>query len=312
MFDRILVIIGCTGCGKGGLARELARRVEGEVLSLDSMKVFRRMDIGTAKPSAEARRGVAHHLIDVVEPWEDFSVAQFVEQARRAIDEIRGRGKPVIAVGGTPLYLKALREGLFEGPGADPVLRAHLHNRARNEGLTVLHEELQRVDPTAAARIHPNDLRRIVRALEVHELTGQPISTLQKQWDQGQARDDLFIIGLRRDKADQSRRMNGRVERMIDAGLVDEVRSLLAEPKPLSRSARQALGYAEIIEHLEGKGSLADAVEMIKIHTRRFAKAQRTWFKRFTETNWIDLEPDSIMERTANQIMERPNRPWSK
>ncbi|MGB2987728.1 MAG: tRNA (adenosine(37)-N6)-dimethylallyltransferase MiaA [Phycisphaerae bacterium] len=301
-------IVGCTGCGKGALGLELARRTGGEIVSLDSMKVYRRMDIGTAKPSPEIRREIPHHVIDVVEPSEDFSVAKYVEHAERAMADIQARGKPVFVVGGTPLYLKALTEGLFEGPGADPRIRARLHEAAAVDGAATLHRRLQEVDPQAADRIHPNDLRRTVRALEVFELTGKPISTLQAQWDQERTRHDFVLIGLRRQLEDQNHRTNERVRRMIDAGLVDEVKSLLAEPKPLSTAARQALGYAEITQHLEGKVSLADAIEMIKINTRQFAKAQRTWFKRFREAEWIDLAEDSAASRIADMLMER--RGW--
>ncbi len=304
-------IIGCTGCGKGGVGRECARRTGGEIVSLDSMKVYRRMDIGTAKPSAETRRQVPHHMLDVVEPSEDFSVARYVELTGQAIADIQARGKPVFIVGGTPLYLKALTEGLFEGPGADPAIRERLQKEALQYGRDTLHKRLAEIDSAAAGRIHPNDLRRIVRALEVYELTGQPISKLQAQWDQGRTRYDYMLIGLRRDREDQSRRTNARVHHMIDEGLVDEVRSLLGETEPLSTAASQALGYAEIIEHLEGKVSLADAIEMIKINTRQFAKAQRTWFKRFRETEWIDLEPESTVAAVADEVVRRRGSPWS-
>jgi tRNA dimethylallyltransferase len=312
MSNRNVFIIGCTGCGKGSLGREVARRGGAEIVSLDSMKVYRRMDVGTAKPSHDDRQAIPHHMIDVAEPSEDYSVAQFVEGAQRAMEGIRGRGKPVLVVGGTPLYLKAMTEGLFEGPSADPAIRARLYAEAADDGPPKIHRQLQQIDPVAAERIHPNDLRRTVRALEVHELTGSPISELQKQWDRQPPRDDLILIGLRRTKEDQARRMNQRVVRMMDAGLLDEVRALLAEPKPMSRSASQALGYAEIIEHLTGERSLAEACEMIKIHTRKFAKAQRTWFKRFVETHWIDLEPGSAVESIADQLMEMPEWPWSR
>lgn len=305
------LIIGCTGCGKGALGRELAKRTGGEIVSLDSMKVYRRMDIGTAKPSPEVRRQVPHHVIDVVEPSEDFSVARYLECAERAIADIGARGKPVFVVGGTPLYLKALTEGLFEGPGADAALRARLHEEANVHGLPALHGRLQQVDPQSAGRIHQNDLRRIVRALEVFELTGKPISTLQEQWDRGRTKHECVLIGLRRGREDQNHRTNDRARRMIDAGLVDEVRSLLAEPKPLGTAARQAVGYAEIIRHLEEGISLADAVEMIKINTRQFAKAQRTWFKRFRDTEWIDLAEDATAGEVADELIERRGSLWS-
>ena len=275
------------------------------------MKVYRRMDIGTAKPSLEVRRQIPHHLLDIVEPSEEFSVAQYVKHAEAAIADIQARRRPVFVVGGTPLYIKALSEGLFEGPGADPILRARLIATAEREGRDVLYERLRRVDPTAAERIHPNDLRRIVRALEVFELTGQPISALQEQWDRDHTKYECAFIGLRREREDQAHRINERVRHMIAEGLVDEVRSLLAEPKPLSTAARQALGYAEIIQHLEGRCTLADAVEMIKINTRQFAKAQRTWFKRFARVEWIDLSPDADAADLADTLIARRGSLWS-
>lgn len=299
----IPLIIGCTGCGKGAVGRVLAERTGGEIISVDSMKIYRRMDIGTAKPSAEARRRVPHHLLDVVEPCEDFSVVQFVERAERAIADIHNRGRRMFAVGGTALYVKALTEGLFEGPSSDPQLRARLHEEAETRGRAALHERLAGVDPVAAERIHPNDLRRIVRALEVYELSGEPISRLQTQWDTRRPEFDWRIIGLSRDREDQSRRTNQRVRRMIDVGLLAEVRSLLAEPTPLSTTARQAVGYAEIIEHLTGDLPLADAVEKIKINTRKLAKSQRTWFKRFRDVRWIEVAADDTAEGVADRIL---------
>lgn len=307
----VTFIIGCTGSGKGSLGRALARRVAGEIVSIDSMKVYRRMDIGTAKPPPEIRRGIRHHLIDVVEPSEEFSVAEYVKRAEQAIADIDQRGRPVFVVGGTPLYIKALSEGLFEGPGADPVIRARLHETAQAAGLEVLYDRVRRVDPKTASRVHPNDLRRIVRALEVFELTGKPISDLQAQWDRDRTKYDSVFIGLRRNREDQNHRTNERVRRMIEAGLVDEVRSLLSEPSPLSGTARKALGYAEVIRYLEGEMSLAEAVEMIRINTRQFAKAQRTWFKRFVKTEWIDLAPDATADEVAGELLDRRGSLWS-
>ena len=309
MPTRLTFILGCTGCGKGSLGRELGTRTGGEIVSIDSMKVYRRMDIGTAKPSPETRARLPHHLIDVAEPSEEFSVARYVELADAAIADIQNRARPVFVVGGTPMYVKALLEGLFEGPGADEAVRERLRGEAAKRGGEALHARLREVDPVAADRIHPNDLRRIVRALEVFELTGTPISSLQEQWDR-QRRYECLIIGLRRDREDQSHRTNERVRRMIDAGLVEEVAALLAEPEPLSTTARQAVGYAEIIEHLHGGSSLADAVEMIKINTRQLAKSQRTWFKRFEGVTWVDLEPTDTVEDLADELTSRFGSLW--
>ncbi len=305
----MILILGVTASGKSRLGHELARALDGEIISIDSMKVYRRMDIGTAKPSREGRHEVPYHLIDVVEPSESFSVGLFLDKALAAIADIRGRGKTVVAVGGTALYIKALLYGLFEGPGGDEQIRANLRERAAAEGLASLHAELQRIDPEAADRINPNDAKRIIRALEVYRLIGKPISSLQRQFEAARPRHDWTIIGVRREKAVESRRINARVRRMIDLGLVEEVRSLLAEEKPLSKQARCAIGYAEIIDYLEGRMSLEDAVELIKKNTRRLAKGQRTWFKTFREVRWIDVEAEepaeSVVERARELIAAR-------
>jgi tRNA dimethylallyltransferase len=300
----IVLVLGVTASGKGRVAFDLARQLDGEIVSVDSMKIYRRMDIGTAKPSKEARQQVRYHLIDIVEPSESFSVALFLDQARVAIDDIRGRGKTVVAVGGTALYIKALLFGLFEGPGGDEQVRVELRGRAVAEGLAVLHHELAAVDPEAAGRIDPNDARRIIRALEVYRLTGRPISSFQTQFGAERPTDNWAIIGLRRDRAVESRRINARVKRMIDDGLVDEVRSLLAEDKPLSQQARCAIGYAEIIEHLAGRISLDDAVEQMKKNTRRLAKGQRTWFKTFRPTRWIDIAENEPHETILSRVLQ--------
>jgi len=293
----MILILGVTASGKSRLAFDLAENLDAEIISIDSMKVYRRMDIGTAKPPAKAREKVPYHLIDIVEPSDSFSVGAFLEAASDAIEQIKGRNDRIVAVGGTALYIKSLLYGLFEGPGSDLGIRTELHERARAEGLEELHRELMRIAPPAADRINPNDARRIIRALEVYRITGKPISSFQKQWDERLMKHDWTIVGLRREKTDASSRINKRVKKMVADGLVDEVRALLAEEKPLSRQARCAIGYSEIIEHLNGQTSLEDAVELIKKRTRRMAKAQRTWFKTFTNVQWLDVEPDEPGER---------------
>ena len=291
------MILGVTASGKGRLAFDLAQSLGAEIISIDSMKVYRRMDIGTAKPPQEARQRIKYHLIDIIEPSDSFSVGAFRDAALGAIEQIKSRNMPVIAVGGTALYIKALLYGLFEGPGTDQQIRAELTARAAAEGLAELYSELTKIDPIAAERINPNDSKRIIRALEVHQLTGKPISSLQNQWDNDDNKHDWTIIGLRREKAEESKRINSRIKKMIDAGLVDEVKSLLAEEKPLSKQARCAIGYAEIIEYLNGQISLEEATELIKKNTRRLAKNQRTWFKTFTNVHWLDIEPDEPPEK---------------
>jgi tRNA dimethylallyltransferase len=301
MDTSMILILGVTASGKGTLAFSLAKNLGAEIISVDSMKVYRRMDIGTAKPSGDARRRVKYHLIDVVEPSEFFSVAAFLELAESAIGRIRAKNKPVIAVGGTAMYLKALLFGLFEGPGTDEQLRSRLKQRVKDEGSGRLHKQLSQLDPVAAERIAPNDARRIIRALEVYELTGRPISSLQTQFAQARLQHNWKIVGLRREKTDTAHRINMRAKMMIERGLIDEVKSLLAEEEPLSPQAGCAIGYAEIIEYLNGKCSLDDALELIKKNTRKFAKSQRTWFKTFRNVSWLDVAPDEPSE----QILER-------
>jgi len=301
---KVHFILGCTGCGKGAVGRELAKRIGGQIVSVDSMKIYRRMDIGTAKPPPEARAEVPYHCIDIVEPSEGFSVAQYLEHADAATKRIAATGDAVLAVGGTSLFIKALSEGLFEGPSADPELRAQLAGRAETEGLPALHAELARVDPEAASRIHPNDQRRIIRALEVFLTAGRPISELQRQWDAGGRRYDCLFIGLRRPREDQARRINLRVRRMIEAGLRDEVAALLAEPAGLGPQAAQAVGYAEMIDHLQGRSTLEEAVERIKVNTRQLAKKQRTWHRRWRDVLWLDLAADEPPQHTAERALK--------
>jgi tRNA dimethylallyltransferase len=298
--DRLL-ILGVTASGKGRLAFELAESLGAEIISIDSMKVYRRMDIGTAKPPRQARERIKYHLIDVVEPSEAFNVGSFLDLAYDAIEQIKGRKKRIIAVGGTALYIKALLYGLFEGPGSDKQIRAELQAEAENEGLEQLYRQLTEIDLVTAERIGRRDRKRIIRALEVYKITGKPISSFQQQFDAEKPLHDWIIIGLRREKSVESSRINQRVKKIITAGLVDEVKALLAEEKPLSQQARCAIGYAEIIDYLNGKISLEDATELIKKNTRRFAKNQRTWFKTFKDVNWLDIAPDELQGKILSR-----------
>lgn len=305
MTGRIL-ILGVTAGGKGKLAFELAKKLGAEILSIDSMKVYLRMDIGTAKPSKEIRKEINFHLVDVVEPSESFSVDRFLNLSESAIKEIEAKGKSVVAVGGSAMYIKAMLYGIFEGPGTNEQIRKNLKERIEKESLEQLHKELAVIDPSAADRIHRNDEKRIIRALEVYQLTGKPISAFQQQFDLPAPKAGWKIVGLRREKEEENKRINARVKKMIEAGLVDEVKGLLAEEKPLSLQARSAIGYAEIIDYLAGKETLEKTIEQIKINTRRFAKAQRTWFKQFKNVDWLELsneiQPQQIIEKILDTI----------
>lgn len=304
-FTHALVLTGPTGSGKSALAVELAIRLDAEIISMDSMALYRGMDIGTAKPTAEERARVPHHLIDVLDPWESASVAWWLEQARRCCLEIEARGKQVLVVGGTPLYLKALLCGLFEGPGSDPVIRARLEAEAADKGGGVLHERLERVDPVTAARLHPHDVRRLVRALEVWELTGRPISAWQQEWPtsppaacakrdggkgmspplqpssrgKGREGEPPRCLYLDRPRDELYRRINERVEGMFAAGLLEEVRRLRELPRPISRQAAQALGYKEVFRYLDGQATLEATIREVQTRSRNFAKRQLTWFR---------------------------------
>lgn len=303
---RVIVLTGVTGSGKSALALALARELGGEILSIDSMQVYRRMDIGTAKPTPAEQAQIPHHLIDVAEPWEAFSAARFVEQADAAVAGIHGRGKPVIAVGGTVLYLKCFYEGLFEGPSADEAIRTRLRARAEAEGIAALHGDLARVDPRAAERIHPNDLRRIERALEVFELSGRPISELQREWEAPGLRRPEWqwtLLALRREKEVESRRINERVRGMIAGGLEAEARALWEDPRGLSTTARQALGYAEWFACFGGELAREKVVERIKINSRQLAKHQRTWLRRFESLQWIDVLPTDAHENLLRRAL---------
>ncbi len=297
-FQNVLVLTGPTASGKTALGITWAEQLGAEIVSMDSMALYRGMDIGTAKPSAAERRRVPHHLIDVLDPWDSASVAWWLERAAACCRDIEGRGKRALFVGGTPLYLKALMHGLFDGPPADADLRRRLVDEAERFGRPALHARLARVDPTTAARLHPNDLHRIVRALEVWELTGRPISAWQTQWEvrseeQGVRRKNqeaslltphsslltphCFCLDLPRPEL--YARINERVRRMIAAGLADEARALRCLSRPLSREAAQAVGYQEMFAYLDGQVTLEAAVTRIQTRSRQFAKRQLTWFR---------------------------------
>ncbi|MCX5648076.1 MAG: tRNA (adenosine(37)-N6)-dimethylallyltransferase MiaA [Planctomycetota bacterium] len=301
----ILVITGQTATGKERLAVAVAERLGGEILSADSMKVYRGMDIGTAKAPPDVRRAVAHHLVDVADPGPGapgFSTARWVESADAAIADATARGRVAIVSGGTALYLKALLEGLFEGPAADERVRARLSAEAEAKGADALHRCLAEVDPAAAGRIHPNDLRRIIRALEVWELTGSPISALQTQWGRRRERYRPLLVAIRRSPQDLDRRIEARVRRMVEAGLEDEVRRLADRPGGLALGPRQALGYAEVLEHLAGRITWDETLEAIRLHTRQFARAQMKWLRRFEGLVWLDAAPDTPTDGLADRV----------
>jgi tRNA dimethylallyltransferase len=283
----VVLILGPTAGGKTSLSIDLAEQLPGggEVITADSMQVYRGMDIGTAKPTVAERRGIPHHLLDIAEPNDEgFTVDTWLEAADRAIEDVRGRGRWPLLVGGTNLYVQAFFHGLQFGPAPDESVRAALWELSREER----RRRLEAVDPVSAARIHLRDDRRTVRALEVHATVGRPLSEVQRSWEGPPRREDVLTIGLDWPVEAINRRINQRVRQMMEDGFLEEVRGLLADPG-LGGQARQALGYRQIADHLdagddEGPGAEARrtaAVEQIKIRTRRFAKQQRTWLRRF-------------------------------
>jgi tRNA dimethylallyltransferase len=303
-------LTGPTAAGKTQVGIELARRIGAEIVSLDSMAVYRDMDIGTAKPSAAERQAVPHHLIDIVAPSEDFSLSEYVDAAHAVIANIRSRGREVLFVGGTPLYLKALLRGLYQGPPADWEFRAAIERELQSVPLAALHQRLQVVDPLLAAKLHPNDKRRIVRGLEVFKTTGQRLSHLQTQFDEAQQAQAVKVFVLSWPREALQRRIDARVEKMFASGLVGEVEGLLAKYGTLSRTAIQAVGYREVVEELErGRGRVGEGemwmacVERVKVRTRQFAKRQETWFRSLSECTSVTMEEDFEPGVVAEKIL---------
>ncbi|MCS7304777.1 MAG: tRNA (adenosine(37)-N6)-dimethylallyltransferase MiaA [Thermoguttaceae bacterium] len=297
------ILSGPTASGKTEIGLALAELLGAEILSMDSMAVYRGMDIGTAKPSPEQQQRVRHHLIDLIEPDQEFSLAQYLAAAHQAVADIRARGRLPLFVGGTPLYLKALLRGIFQGPPADPDFRRRMYEQAQRFGHEHLHRRLAQVDPAAAARLHPHDLRRVIRALEVYEKTGIPISTWQKQFGQGRSAQQCRVFVLDWPPEKLSERINRRVEAMFAAGFIDEVRRLKALPKGLGKTARQAVGYQEVLEYLDGVRDLRSTIALVQQRTRQFAKRQRTWFRSLSECRLLPLNEPLDPNQVSQQIV---------
>ncbi len=283
--------------GKSRVAVDLALRFEGEVINGDSVQVYRGFDIGTDKPGPEARRGVRHHLIDIVDPVVQFTAADFVREALAAAREIARRGRLPIVAGGTGLYLKALLDGLFPGPGRDEALRKALESEARERGLEPLFRRLEAVDPAYARKIGERDRIRIVRALEVYEATGRPLSEHFLRTESPVKGIDVVRIGLRLDRQTLVRRIEDRVDRMFGKGLVEEVRGLLQRGIPESAPPFRALGYRHVLKHFRGEMSLEDTVARTKIDTRHYAKRQMTWFRKMDGVTWSSPDDGPGLER---------------
>ena len=277
-FASALILTGPTGSGKTALALTLAEQLNAEIVAADSMTVYRGLDIGTAKPTAADRARIRHHLVDDLDVWESADVAWWLARAAEACADIVARGKRPLVVGGTPFYVKALLYGLFDGPRADAGVRAELEAEAAATGPAALHARLAEVDPPTAARLHPNDVRRVVRALEVFAVTGRPISALQQSWTQPPAPVPVAVLDWPR--AELYRRIDTRVGTMLSSGWVDEARRVMATDRPPGREAAKALGYAELAAVGRGEMALVDARGLIQTKTRQFAKRQLTFFAR--------------------------------
>jgi len=305
---RAWFLTGPTASGKTALGLELAEKLDAEILSLDSMALYRGMDIGTAKPTAEERSRVPHHLLDLFEPHEETSLAQYRDLATAQAAEIFSRGKGVLFVGGTPLYLKALLRGMFDGPPADQEFRERIIRDAQSQPPGWLHAQVALVDPPAARKLHPNDERRLVRALEVFEKTGRPISDWQQQFDQSRAAHECRVFALSWPREELLARIDQRVDAMFASGLVEETAALRDRAAGLSKTARQAVGYREVFAHLSWEQDLLSTIQLVKNRTHQFARHQRTWFRSLTECRTVEMTAARTAKDLVAEILDRADR----
>jgi len=310
--QRVVVILGPTAVGKTEVGIELAQRWNAEIISADSSAVYRGLDIGSAKPTPEEQQRVRFHLIDVVNPDEVFTAARFRELALQAIEDIQRRGKRVLIVGGTGLYIRVLLHGFsLAPPPADPEIRAHWKAELERVGAPALHERLKQIDPVAAARIHPNDAVRITRALEVYEMTGVPISQWQRR---AEAELPALKIGLTMPRELLYQRIDARVDQMIQRGMLQEVQQLLQKGYNPEQPALKGLGYRHLIGYIQGRVSWDEAVRLWKRDTRRFAKRQMTWFRKEPGIHWIDASygKDHVVQTIEALLMEQGGFDYAK
>ena len=301
MKPKIVIVLGPTAVGKTELALAVAQRVNAEIVNADSQQVYRYLDIGTGKPSKPERERVRHHLIDVVNPDEDFNAARYRQLAAASIDEIHKRGAKVLVSGGTGLYLKALTGGLFSGPSQDTELRANLEREIAQIGIAALYDRLIAIDPGANTKIHPNDRQRIIRGLEVYQSTGRPLSEWQNEHRFQEEAFQVLKIGLARARAELYDLINRRSESMIRAGLLDEVRGLMERGYELDLKPLRSVGYRQMGEVIEGIKGLPEAIAEMKQETRRLAKRQLTWFRSDPEIRWFHPEKQ---EREIGELVQ--------
>jgi len=314
-FAEVLFIVGPTAVGKSEAALCAAEKLKAEIVSADSMQVYRGLDILSAKPGWEERSRVRHHLIDVAAQDEQFDAAKFALLGKKAVGEVRGRNKTPIVVGGSGMYVKTLVDGIFSGPPRDEFLRTKLEGEAVEKGLDSLYLRLRDIDPDAASKIHPNDKKRIIRALEVFSLTGNKISVRQTQWETEDAAEAtgcfmsrnlgarVLMAGLRMDREALSRRIGRRVDRMWEMGAVGEVKKLVETGILPNATIWQSLGIKEIRAFIEGRSSKEEAMELMKKNTRAFAKRQMTWFRKDGRINWIDVQENETSAAVAERIL---------
>ena len=306
--NNIICIAGPTASGKTALAVELAKELNGEVVSCDSMQIYRRMDIGTAKPTTEERQGIVHHMLDVAEPNEDFSVSRYCEMAAPVVDDIIARGKTAIIAGGTGLYMDALIKGNDFAPCPATGRREELEEKADREGMEALMDWLKEIDPEAAGRLHLSDRKRIIRALEVYLETGETITAHNLKTQSVPPRYTPLWLGIDfAERAELYRRIDLRVDIMLEMGLLDEIRSLLASGIPADCTAMQAIGYKEFVAALRGEGIIGEAAAMVQQSSRRYAKRQLTWFRRNKNMNWLIRDREEILPAARRIIQENDN-----
>ena len=300
----VIAVMGPTAVGKTGLVLRLAKDFGAEIVNGDSMQIYRFMDIGTAKPASADREEVIHHLLDLVDPDQDFDASRFSQLGRVVIRNLTRKGKVAIVVGGTGLYLKALLHGLFPDAHTNPAVRQRLHQEAEKDGGVGLYQRLKKVDATTAQRLHPNDLYRIIRALEVWECSGRPMSVLHQEHGFRERPFNTLKIGLRRPRSELYERIDRRVEEMMAQGFLDEVRGLLDRGHGPHLKSMQALGYRHMVQYLLDGAELAEVLRTMKRDTRRYAKRQMTWFRRDQEIHWFHPGEESDIARLVGQFLD--------
>ncbi|MEN6315286.1 MAG: tRNA (adenosine(37)-N6)-dimethylallyltransferase MiaA [Clostridiaceae bacterium] len=303
--EPVIVLVGPTASGKTGVSIELAKRIGASIVSSDSMQIYRYMDIGTAKPDAGERAGIRHYLIDEVDPDENFSVAKYRELALKYIAQILSEGKRAIVVGGTGLYINSLLYNInFSETICDEELREALKNEAKEKGNRHLYERLAAIDPEAASKIHENDVKRVIRAIEVYTHTNKPISEHARLSRQEPPPYRYIVFGLKWDRSKLYERIEKRVDNMLQSGLVEEVRKLMDLGYDKGTTAMQGIGYKEIAGYLKGEHSLEETIYILKRDTRHYAKRQMTWFNRLEEIHWLEMNENSDFREVAQKIIQ--------